>query len=101
MLIHSVYFWLTEDSKGTVNAEFEAALRELLKIEQIASGSFGPPAPTEARPVTDHSFDYALVLQFASQADHDTYQVHPDHDAFVDRWRATWDRVQVYDTAAK
>ena len=101
MMIHTVYFWLTEEARGTVHAEFETALTELMKIDGIASGHCGPPAATEERPVTDHSFDYALVLQFASQADHDAYQVHPDHDAFVERWRDSWDRVQVYDTAVR
>lgn len=96
-MIHSVYFWLTDDARGTVNADFEAALQELVTIEGIAAGHVGPPAPTEERPVTDHSFDYALVLQFASQADHDAYQVHPDHDVFVERWKSSWARVQVYD----
>ena len=102
MINHSVYFWLTEESKGDANnAEFEAAIQELMKIEQIAAGFFGPPAATEPRDVTDHSFDYALLLQFETQDDHDAYQVHPDHDKFVERWQETWDQVQVYDVAAR
>ena len=67
-------------------------------IETVASGAVGKPAATDPRPVTDHSFSYHLSLTFDSIADHDTYQVHADHDAFVENCKDLWARVLVYDS---
>ncbi len=75
-MIHSVYFWLNEDGQGR-RQKFESALRDLLKTGKIQEGRIGRPAGTQERPVTDHSFDYSLILTFATQVDHDAYQ---DHD---------------------
>ena len=36
--------------------------------------TFGKPAASEERPVTDHSFSYSLHLRFKNMADHDHYQ---------------------------
>lgn len=95
---HHVYFWLNEENKTTEDrAAFEAGMRELLKIEKIASGVWATPAKTAVRPVTENSWDYALSIKFASQAEHDAYQVHPDHDVFVDKFKGNWAKVQVMD----
>ena len=83
-MIHNVYFWMTEEARAAHRDDFVAALRELLEIDLIEAGYMGSPAGTEVRPVTDNTFDFAISLHFASQADHDAYQVHPDHDRFVD-----------------
>ena len=97
MMIHSVYFWLKEEAQAK-RQEFEAALHELVTISEIKEARFGRPAGTAERPVTDHSFDYSLILTFASQADHDVYQDHADHHAFVDRCQDMWAKAVVYDS---
>ncbi len=97
MMIHSVYFWLKDEKKDECG-RFEEALRALVKIPEIQLGHFGKPAPTAERPVTDHSFDYSLILTFASKEAHDAYQVHPDHDVFVDGCKDLWAKVVVYDS---
>ena len=97
-MIHNVYFWLTDEAKASKRDEFETALKELIKIAEIGDAHVGTPGKTEARPVTDHSFDYNLTLTFANQADHDAYQVHPDHDTFVAQCKDFWAKVVVYDT---
>ena len=96
-MIHSVYFWLTEEAQSKCE-EFEAALANLVEIKEIATAYYGSPAKTAARPVTDHSFHYNLTLVFATQEDHDAYQVHPDHDVFIDQYKTWWSKVLVYDT---
>ena len=98
-MIHSVYFWIKEEAQGQ-KAEMEAALLELVKIGEIQAAHVGKPASTEERPVTDHSFDFSLVLTFASKEDHDIYQDHPDHHVFVNQCKAMWDKVIVYDSEA-
>ena len=57
------------------------------------------PAPVMLRPVIDQSWDYALTMQFANVADHDAYQVEPQHQVFVDSFKDRWARVLVMDLA--
>jgi len=99
MLIHSVFFWFKADADAARVAEFEAGLRRLTGVEQIQQAYFGKPAQTQARPVIDASYDWALIVHFASIADHDAYQDHPLHTEFVERFSATWEQVRVYDAA--
>ena len=95
---HHVYFWLTAEHQNTADkATFEKALDELSKIDQIASVMWGRSAPTPARPVTDKTFDYALSMKFDSVEKHDLYQVHPDHDVFVDSFKPWWGKVLIMD----
>ena len=93
---HHVYFWLKDETDRKV---FEERLEDLRRIEQIQGFHWGAPAATEERPVTDHSWDYALSLKFDSLEDHDAYQVHPYHDEFVDTCKSMWTRVLVMDVA--
>ena len=95
---HHVYFWLKEEHRNEVGrTNFESGLNELLKIESVASGAWGISADTPERPVTDKSFDYGLYLSFASIADHDSYQIDPLHDVFVDQFKSVWSEVKIMD----
>lgn len=98
MMTHSVFFWLKHGLSDQDLQKFEAGLRGLFTITEIAQGSIGTPAATPARPVTDKSFSYSLILKFKTIEDHDVYQDHPDHHAFVDACKDLWDRVIVYDS---
>jgi len=98
---HHVYFWLdeahqTDDQRAT----FEAGLDALLKSPHIGSGHWGIPAKTASRPVTDHSWDYAISLKFDSMDDHDRYQeADPIHDKFIEDFKNRWAKVLVMDLA--
>ncbi|MCB1228146.1 MAG: Dabb family protein [Verrucomicrobiales bacterium] len=99
MLRHNVYFWLNADATAEQRAFFEAELRLLPQISYLAGGLIGTPAPTEPRPVTDHSWDYSLSLDFKSDQDHHFYQTDcPDHQRFVDACKPLFAKVLVYDT---
>ena len=98
MMIHSVYFWLDESLSAEEKFEFQQGLKALLEIDVVASGKIGQAAATPKRPVTQNTFDYALMLEFASVEDHNIYQDHPGHHAFVDRFAKWFKTVQVYDT---
>jgi hypothetical protein len=98
MVRHNVYFWLESTLTDEQRASFEEGLRALFEIEVVAAGSFGKPAGTPVRPVTQNSYDYALVLEFEDVAAHDAYQVHPDHDVFVQSFSPWFREVRVYDT---
>lgn len=99
-MIHNVYFWLKSDLTPAQVETFESELSKLLEIDYLAHGFVGKPAPTEKRPVTDHSFSYSLTLHFKNMADHEFYQKDcPKHLRFVDTCKTYWESVRVYDSS--
>lgn len=97
MLTHTVLFWLQDGLAADQRRQFEENLRTLLTIPGSLRAVIGRPAPTEPRPVVDHSYDFALELDFADVAAHDVYQGHPVHLAFIENSRAFWKAVKVVD----
>jgi hypothetical protein len=98
MLIHSVYFWLRPGMTAAERSGFRAEVGKLAAIRTIEKIYVGAPAALAERSVTDRSFDVALTIVFRDAAAHDTYQVDPVHLAFVDANKASWTRVQVFDS---
>ena len=98
-MIHTVFFWLKEDLSEADRATFESELKRLPEIDYLDFGKVGKPADTAERPVTDHSFDFSLVLSFKTMEDHDRYQTNDAaHDRFINTCKEFWARVVVYDT---
>ena len=99
--LHMVYFWLRE---GGTPADAErlaaGARRHLSGIPGVLRLRVGVPAGTD-RDVVDNSYGVALQLEFACAAEHDAYQDHPDHHAFIRECSEFWSRVQVYDTIVR
>lgn len=99
-LIHNAHFWLRKDLSAEDRATFEKEVRLLSQLAYLERGFAGPPAATERRPVTDHTFDFATSLHFKTLADHDFYQKDcPDHARFVSTCKSFWERVVIYDVA--
>jgi len=98
---HHVYFWLKEERLSAGDRQtFEAGLAALCESPHIATSYWAGPAATTARPVTDHSWSYAVSLKFASMEDHDRYQEgDPIHDAFIASFKDWWAKVLVMDLA--
>ena len=95
---HHVYFWLKEEHKNEADLKIlEQALDGLLEIECVASGMWGVPSTTAERPVTDKSFDYGLSLKFDNVEQHNIYQDHAGHHAFVATCKHFWREVKVLD----
>ena len=97
MFVHAVYFWLREDLTPTDREHFLAGLRSLRGIDGVVQGYIGVPAPTD-RPVIDRSYSWSLVLVFASEVDHDAYQIDPVHDRFRAECGRYWTIVRIYDS---
>lgn len=57
------------------------------------------PAKVTIRPVSDLSWDYAISVQFETIEKHDAYQVDPDHDVFIAKFKDWWTKVLVMDLA--
>jgi hypothetical protein len=98
MLVHSVYFWLAPGLTPTQRPHFRSEVQKLSAIRSVEKLYVGGPASIAKRDVTDRSFDVALTIVFKDGAAHDAYQVDPIHLAFVERNKASWTRVQVFDS---
>jgi hypothetical protein len=98
MLFHCVYFWLKPELTPAQRADFRRGVETLAGIKSVAKVSVGVPAPTEKRPVIDHSYDVALIVQCHGVASQDAYQIDPIHLAFVEKFKEFWTRVQIYDS---
>ena len=98
MLVHTVLFKFTpESSDAQIQACAVDARNLLAKIEAVHSLYIGAPADTEVRPVSVRDFGLMLTVLFESIADHDVYQTHPLHDAFIANNKDSWSSVAVHD----
>lgn len=93
---HHVLFWLKNPNDAAVRQKFENALKELVTIDTILAKHIGTPASTR-REVVDSSYTYSLLLTFKSKSDHDSYQIHPDHDKFR-AYKDMWSKIVIYDS---
>jgi hypothetical protein len=98
MLVHSVYFWLKPGITAEERAQFRAEVKKLSAVRTVEKIYVGAPASIAERSVTDRSFDIALTLVFKDGPAHDAYQVDPVHLAFVEGNKASWVRVQIFDS---
>lgn len=95
-LIHTVFFWLPEETTDERRKEFEQALIDLSKVPSIAKFYWGPPAETVSRDVVDSSYDYAINVFFKSVEAEAEYQVDPLHKKFVEEQKEIFEKVVVY-----
>lgn len=97
-LVHNVYFWLKNpDSKADQQALL-AGLKTLKQIPSVKALHVGLPANTEKRDVVDNSFSVSELMFFDDIAGQDAYQVHPIHNAFVEKCSHLWEKVVVHDS---
>ncbi len=100
VFVHCVYFTLKEKTADT-QAQLVAACHEFLTDHPgTIHFSAGPRAIEYQRPVNDQEFDVALVLVFATEADHDRYQVSERHQQFLSSASECWSAVRVFDAFA-
>ena len=97
MFIHTVYFWLKPEAGEVERDQLLADCRNYLsKISTVRQLWAGTPVGTP-RPVVDNSYAVGLTVILDDSAGHDVYQVDPLHLEFIERNKANWSRVQVYD----
>jgi hypothetical protein len=101
MLAHNVYFTLKEDSDAGRKKLIAACKKYLVKHPGVLFFAVGTLAAELNRPVNDRNFDVALHIVFASQADHDRYQVAPEHLRFIEENKADWKQVRVFDSVVE
>lgn len=97
MLVHNVLFWLKEDLSEEDRKAFKAGLETLKTIPCHGPVITGTVADTEKRPVVEHSYDFGLTCIFTDKEEHDVYQIHDTHQAFIKGCAKYWDKVMVTD----
>ncbi len=90
MLIHQVFFWLKNPEKDMKS--MMKGCQDLVKIKNIKKAYIGKPAVTERS-----SFHVSLTLHFDNIEEHNIYQLHEIHKAFIQAHETKWEKVQVYD----
>jgi hypothetical protein len=97
--IHTVLFWLKEDTTESQKNALVKDCKDLLgTISSVRYLAVGLPAGTP-REVVDNSFGVGLVVHFDDEAGHEIYQKAEKHLEFIERNQHVWVRVQVYDIA--
>jgi len=95
---HSVFFTLKESSEESRESLVAACLKYLSGHPGEVHFSVGTRAHQYDRPVNDSEFDVALLIVFATAADHDAYQVAERHQQFINEQSAGWENVRVFDS---
>ena len=97
MFVHVVYFWF---KPGTPDSARDVLVKDchefLAKVPTVRQLFAGKPAMTP-REVVDNSYAVGLCVILDDDAGHEIYQEHPLHKQFIERNKAHWQRVQVYD----
>jgi hypothetical protein len=84
---------VTSEEAAAIAADARTSLRDLPGILSLELG-------TQARSDRDvhvRDYDWAMHIKFAQASDLDLYGPHPQHQAFLDRHRDRWERIQVID----
>jgi len=97
-IIHSVYFWFKKGITISEEKEFLRFFQALKDIPITKTLTYGKPAPTTTRDVTDNTFDYNLIITFEKLEDINAYETHPEHLKAAQQYSRYWERVQVRDT---
>lgn len=81
MLRHVVLFGWKPETPPEVVTQIEETLCGLTgTIPEIAEFEWGTNVSAQG---VSQGFTHCFVISFASEQDRDTYQVHPDHQAFI------------------
>lgn len=97
VFVHSVFFWLKEGTAETVLQEMEEDCWKLIdSMPMVQSTYVGYPAGTP-REVVDNSYSLGLTTILPDPDAHDAYQVHPNHQQFLEKYKSHWEKVQIYD----
>ena len=101
-IVHSVYFWFKDGVTEAQTEEFvrdgKALLAPLSCVKQLDIGR--PLASARGAPV-DRSYAVGVVVYFADQAGYDAYLKHPDHLKLIEKYKAIWQKIVVYDFVRK
>ena len=97
MFSHIVVVWTDPAQPKAVDEVLAGAEKYLRPIPGVLSLHAGKMVGSQ-RPVVDQTYQLALNVTFATQQDHDNYQVHPLHIEFVEKvFKPRVRKLAVYD----
>lgn len=99
-LTHCVFFTLQDRSAAARDALVQACQKYLTGHPGTVHFSAGPRAAAYQRLVNDAEFDVALVIVFATEQDHDSYQSSDRHKQFLAEQLKNCSQVRVFDALA-
>lgn len=100
LLVHNVFFTLHDRSPAARRKLVEECRTYLPNHPGIVFFACGEVCAELAREVNDRDWDVGLHILFKDKASHDHYQETEAHHTFIDRNKATWAKVRVFDSVA-
>ncbi len=98
MILHSVFFYLKENTPAEIAGKMESAIKnELSEIESVNQIWAGPPQGVE-RDVVDNDYGTSLHALFEDLEGLQAYQSDPVHVSFVETYKPYFERIRVFDT---
>ena len=97
VFIHHVFFWLKNTGNIEDRNNLVEGLQKLSKAATIQQFHIGLPADTN-RAVIENTYSVSWLLTFENDVDQASYQIDPDHLAFVAECSSLWSKVIVYDS---
>ena len=98
MFAHNVYFTLN-DASDEKTAELVTECHRYLKDQPgVVFFAAGTVSQAHDREVNVRDFDVSLHVVFDSVAAQDAYQTAADHLTFIERNKANWKQVRVFDS---
>ncbi|MCH8558003.1 MAG: Dabb family protein [Balneolia bacterium] len=99
MILHSVYFYFTEDAPDDIFEKQRERIFDLNNKLPVVQLTFaGPPAGIE-RDVVDNSYGMSLHMLFQDEADLEAYQKHELHQQFISDFKQYWTGIKVFDSS--
>ena len=98
MFAHNVYFTLndaSDEKKAELVTECHRYLKDHPGVVFFAAGTV---SQAHDREVNVRDFDVSLHVIFDSVANQDAYQEAPDHLTFIERNKANWKQIRVFDS---
>lgn len=96
MFSHVVFFWTDPTNPGATDKLVANAKKYLPSVPGVLEFHAGKMVSSH-RSVVDQSYQVGLNIRFASKETQDIYQDHPQHLEFVEKSKALWTKVVVYD----
>jgi hypothetical protein len=97
-LAHNVFFTLKDTSEKAVETLIEECYTYLKDHPGVIYFSAGRRVAEFNREVNVTDFQVGLHVFFSNKSCHDQYQVAEMHKIFLDRNKANWAKVVVFDT---
>lgn len=98
MLAHNVFFTLKDSSSESIDTLIASGKEYLSGHPGTVFFAIGSLNPDLDRPVNDVAFQVALHVVFDSKESHDRYQVDQRHLDFIEKNKASWEQVRVFDS---